>query len=193
MRDLMRKSDGQQYMGRIQGTGSTCRAAGTADSLIVKHDQHGLTLDELEGEVCVVRKTVLTPAVDACVWDLCHNAVHQVVAQLTLIFDALFHVCSSNLCCLAKTYDTWNILGTCTAFALLRAAMDEGTDLHTGADVKETDSLRSVDLVAAGTHHVDVKIIYVDRHMSVCLNRVGVEQNAMLLRDLANLFDRLDG
>ena len=71
--------------------------------------------------------------------------------------------------------------------------MDEGTDLHTGADVKETDSLRSVDLVAAGTHHVDVKIIYVDRHMSVCLNRVGVEQNAMLLRDLANLFDRLDG
>ena len=28
----------------------------------------------------------VTPAVDACVWDLCHNAVHQVVAQLTLIF-----------------------------------------------------------------------------------------------------------
>ena len=103
---------------------------------IIQHDQHGLTLDKLEGEVCVVRKTVLTPAVDACVWDLCHDAVRSGNrAAHSHLCSALFHVRSSTLCCLAKTYDTWNILGTCTAFALLRSAVDEGTDLHTGADV----------------------------------------------------------
>ena len=29
--------------------------------------------------------------------------------------------------------------------------------------------------------------------MSICLYGIGVKQNAMLLCDLANLFDRLDG
>ena len=39
VRNLMRQTDRQQYMGRIQGTGCTCRSAGTADAVVVQQDQ----------------------------------------------------------------------------------------------------------------------------------------------------------
>ena len=70
--------------------------------------------------------------------------------------------------------------------------MNEGTDLHTLADVEESDALRAVQLVSAGAEHVDVILVYIDRQLAVCLHGIGVEQNAMLLCDLSDLFDRLN-
>ena len=70
--------------------------------------------------------------------------------------------------------------------------MNKGADLHTLANVEESDALRAVQLVSAGAEHVNVILVYVDRQLAVCLYGIGVEQNAMLLCDLSDLFDRLD-
>ena len=78
------------------------------------------------------------------------------------------------------------------ALALLCSSMNEGTDLHTLADVEKSDALRAVQLVSAGAEHVDVILVYIDRQLAVCLHGIGVEQNSMLLCDLSDLFDRLN-
>ena len=46
----MRQSDGQQYVGRIQGSGSTCGTAGRTDAFHIQHDQKGLSLDEFKAD-----------------------------------------------------------------------------------------------------------------------------------------------
>ena len=67
---LVRQSDGQQYMGRIQGSGSTCRTAGCADTFHIQHDQKGLSLDEFKADVAVVRQTFYRIAVQTAVRNL---------------------------------------------------------------------------------------------------------------------------
>ena len=69
--------------------------------------------------------------------------------------------------------------------------MYKGTDLDTFTDVEETDSLRSVDLMSTGAEHINVKLIYIDRDLSECLNSVCMEQDSMLMCDLSDLFQRL--
>ena len=38
-----------------------------------------------------------------------------------------------------------------------------------------------------------MQLIYINRKLSICLYRIGVEQDAMLMCDLTDLFDRLNG
>ena len=38
-----------------------------------------------------------------------------------------------------------------------------------------------------------MKLVNIDRQLTVCLNRIGMEQNAVFLCDLTDLFDRLNG
>ena len=40
--------------------------------------------------------------------------------------------------------------------------------------------------------HINMAFIHIDWHMSICLYRICMEENLMLLRDLANLLDWLD-
>ena len=53
--------------------------------------------------------------------------------------------------------------------------------------------LGPLNLVAAGTEHIDVAFIYIDRHLSESLHRIGMEQNSVLFGNLADLFDGLNG
>ena len=46
--------------------------------------------------------------------------------------------------------------------------------------------------MSAGAEHIDVALIYIDRQLAISLHCIGVEQNAVLLCDLSDLFDRLD-
>ena len=70
--------------------------------------------------------------------------------------------------------------------------MDKGLNLHTISKVHDTDSFWSVDLMTAGRKHINMAFIHIDWHMSICLYRICMEENLMLLRDLANLLDWLD-
>ena len=47
--------------------------------------------------------------------------------------------------------------------------------------------------MAAGTEHINVTVIYIDRKLSESLHCIGMEQDAMLFCDLTDLFDGLNG
>ena len=70
--------------------------------------------------------------------------------------------------------------------------MYEGADFHTLSDVKEADSFRSVNLMTAGTEHINIALIHIDRDLAKCLYGICVEQNPIFFCDASNLLDRLD-
>ena len=74
------------------------------------------------------------------------------------------------------------------------AAVHLSGDLHAralAANIQRAHALRPVHLVAAERHQVDVVLDHVDRNLADGLRRVGVQQHALRLRDLADLGDRL--
>ena len=46
--------------------------------------------------------------------------------------------------------------------------------------------------MAAGTQHINIHLIYIDRYLSVCLYRICMEQNAVFFCNRSDLFHRLD-
>ena len=57
--------------------------------------------------------------------------------------------------------------------------------------VERADALRAVHLVRAERHQIDLHLVDVERHLADRLHRVGVEEDPLLLRDRADLGDRL--
>ena len=53
--------------------------------------------------------------------------------------------------------------------------MDKGTDFNAFSDIKEADSLRSVDFVSAGAHHINPQLLHINGKMSIGLHRICVE------------------
>ena len=47
--------------------------------------------------------------------------------------------------------------------------------------------------MAAGTEHVNMHLIHIDGNLCIRLYRIGMKQYAVLLRDLSDLGDGLDG
>ena len=79
--------------------------------------------------------------------------------------------------------------------ALVAAAVDLLGDLDArvaAADVQRADTLGAVDLVAGEREHVDVVLLHVDRDLADGLDGVGVEEDALLVAELADLGDGLD-
>ena len=108
-------------------------------------------IDELEAEVCIVRQTVGSVSVQSGIRNFRQNTVDQMISQFNLFCGTLFHGLCCDFCCLAVPHNTRNIFRTGTTFTLLCSAVYERTDLNAFADVKETDSLRTVQFVSAGT------------------------------------------
>ena len=73
------------------------------------------------------------------------------ISECDLFCTALFHILFCKFCSCTDSDDTRNIVCTCTAFSLLCTAVDEGTDFNAFADIHHTNTLWSVDLVAACT------------------------------------------
>ena len=136
MCDLMRQTNGKQHMGWIQGTGCAGRSTGTADSIHIQHDQHRLTFDELETEVCIVGKTIGTMIRSVwCMESLSehgrsdNHAVRSLSAALSCMDAIALFVAYT------KTYDAGNILSSGTTLSLLGSAVYKGADLYTFADI----------------------------------------------------------
>lgn len=53
--------------------------------------------------------------------------------------------------------------------------MDEILQTQPLSDVEESDSFRSIEFVTAGTQHVDMQLIHLNRDLAKCLYRIGVE------------------
>ena len=144
----MRYTDRKKYMRRIQRAGCTCRSTGTADAVLVKHQKHGLTFDELEAYVYVVRETFYSVTVQSGIWNLSSQTIDQIISQFDFLSSTFFHSSYCTFCCCTISNDSRNILCTCTTFTFLCATMYEGFDLDTFTNIKEADSFRSINLVS---------------------------------------------
>ncbi len=77
----------------------------------------------------------------------------------------------------------------------MAAAVDLLGDLHAriaAANVQRADTLRPIDLMAGERQHIDVVLLHIDRNLAHSLHRVGVEDDALLVAELADLGDRLN-
>ena len=88
--------------------------------------------------------------------------------------------------------DAADVLGASALAALLRAALDEVRQENALARVQKADALRAMELVGRKGKHVDVLLADVDGQMTGSLHRIGVEQDAALAADGADLGNRLD-
>ncbi len=63
------------------------------------------------------------------------------ISDFSISFAVLSSMGCCTFCCKTVSYDSRNILCTCTTFSLLCSTMYEGADLNTLTDIKEADSL----------------------------------------------------
>ena len=81
-----------------------------------------------------------------------------------------------------------------THAALVAAAVDLRGNLHARvapANIQRANTLGAVDLVRGDRQHVDVVGHDVDRNLADSLHGVGVEEDALLVADLADLANGL--
>ena len=81
---------------------------------------------------------------------------------------------------------------SCSSLSLLGAPMDKRTDFYALSDIHKTNALRSVQFMSAGTQHINMHCLHINRNMSECLYRICMEQNAMFFGNGANFCDGLD-
>src|SRR5687767_7660913 len=78
--------------------------------------------------------------------------------------------------------------------SLVTTAIDLRSNLHAWAlapNIQGAHTLRSIYLVAAHRHQIDVVLNDVNGRLANCLNTVGVEQDAAFFAELANLANGL--
>ena len=95
------------------------------------------------------------------------------------------------------TGDACDILRSGAQAVLLTAAKDQVADLDTVRHIKQTDSLRRMDLVAARRQKVDMHLSGEDLLLAECLHRIHVKEGVRILlldgrADLRNGLDRTD-
>ncbi|OPZ59587.1 MAG: hypothetical protein BWY87_00927 [Deltaproteobacteria bacterium ADurb.Bin510] len=94
---------------------------------------------------------------------------------------------------LAEADDAQCVFGAGPAALFLVAAADEGAKRRALAYVEAADALGAVDLVSRDGQEVDIQVAHVDRNLAETLDRVGVEQRALGMRQLGHGLDVLDG
>ncbi len=96
----------------------------------------------------------------------------------------------ADLAGLAEADDAGDVEGAAAHAALVAAAVDLLGDLDArvaAADVERADALGAVDLVAGEREDVDVVRLHVDGDLADGLDGVGVEEDALLVAELADL------
>ena len=191
MGHIVHSADGKQDMARIQRPGRACTAGGCLDPLVVQKQEQGLSLNSLEAEIHISRKTLLPVSVQGGVRDL-GKAVDQAVPELRDILGVLLHLRADLLQSRGHGADAGHILGACALSALLCAALDEVRDRNALSHIEESHALRPMELMGGGGQHVDVVVRHIDREVSDGLDRVRVEEDLLFAADRADLPDGLD-
>ena len=133
--------------------------------------------------------------VQAGVRKLVKQALYEVVADGAFL---RIHT-AGELCSACEADDAGDIFRAGATPPLLFTAMQEARKLHATAHIEEADALRAVQLVTARRHEVDLQFIDIERDMSVCLDGIRMEEDAlagfrcMLLKARTDLCDRLEG
>src|SRR5699024_5755441 len=130
-------------------------------------------------EICIVWQTICPMSVQPAVRDLVLHSLDEIVPHFSFLTRPFFHRIKRPLYRSAHSDDPRHVFCPGAAFTLLRSSVNEGTDLHACADIQKSDALWSVQLMSAGTQHIDVTFIHIDWEMSISLHRICMEQDAM--------------
>ena len=135
---------------------------------------------------------VLQAAVNFAVGDLAQLG-KELVAHGDDLGGVGLHVVNRLLQRRSQSHDTGHVLRAAPAAPLLGAALDQVEQGHVLLGVQHAHALGRVELMAGDAEHVDVHFLHVDGHMACGLHRVGVEGNALLPAEGADLPDGLNG
>ena len=100
MRDLVRETDGEQDVRRVERAGSTRGPARAADARLIEQDEQRLPFYEPEREIDVVGQTLFAVAVEYGVGYLALYPRYQMVAQLLFVRGAFIERIAGELACL---------------------------------------------------------------------------------------------
>ena len=159
----------------------------------IEVEQDGLALQTREADVGVAGQTMLKAAVQTGLGDVLQDAVDDVVTQLLLVGHALFQMLGRHLEGLAHASDASDVLSTSAVACFLAAAVDEVLGPDALAAVQSAHALGAVELVSAHGQHIHAQLLDIHGDGTHSLNRIGVHPDAVLVGDLSDLLDGLDG
>ena len=164
-----------------------------ADALVVEQEQQALALDALEAEVYIAGQTLDRVAVEGAVRDL-GEARDQLVPQGADLHGVFVDVrAGMSFNAAAMPTMPGDIFGARALAALPGAALDDVRENDALARIEHADALRPVELVAGEGEHVDVLLLHVDVQMPRSLHGVGMEKDASLFANCADLGDGQHG
>ena len=136
---------------------------------------------------------MLNAAVQAGFGDVLQDAVDDVIAQFLLMSHALFQMAGGQLQSLAHTGDAGHVLGAGAVAGFLAATVDQVLGPDALLAVQRTHTLGAVELVGAHGQHIHTQLLHVHRDSTHGLHGIGVHPHAVLMGDLGDLLDGLDG
>ena len=146
-----------------------------------------------EADVRIARQAVLQAAVQAGLRDVLEHAVNDVITQLFLVGHPLVQMGDGHFQSLAHTGDTGHVLGAGAVAGLLAAAVDQVLGPDALAAVQCAHALGAIELVGAHGQHIHTQLLDIHRNGANGLHRIGVHPHAVLVGDLRNFLDGLDG
>ena len=117
----------------------------------------------------------------------------QLIPHGDHLFAVRFHIVHRLLQGRRHGHDPGHILGAGPLAPLLGAALDQVEQGDVLPAVQGAYALGSMELVAGDGQHIDVHLLHIDGHVARRLHRVGVEGDALLPAQGADLRDGLHG
>ena len=117
--------------------------------------------------------------------------INKLVSHGTDTRGFFLQVFSCQRDCSSQTDNSRNIFSRGTFAALLGTAMHELVNARALTDIQCTNTLGAMEFVRGEGKHVTANLLDIDRDRADCLYGIRVEINLMLLRNPADLFDRL--
>src|SRR5215469_15499826 len=188
VRQVIARAQGLQYIRWLQRRRGAGRAAGNRD--VVDAHQQRLAFHVGKTDVQVAGQPMLHGAVDIDLVEPAHDAVPQAIAQYREANAFLRHFLVSQGASLAESDDAGDVQRPRTHAALMAAAVNDGRNLYPrilAADIERTHTLGSVHFVRGNRHDVNVLLDHVDGNLAHRLGGVGVEDDAALVAQLADL------
>ena len=192
VRYLVRQAEREQNVAGVERAGGACRTGRCADTLCVEQEQEAFALDALKAHVHSAGNVVLERAVYLGMGDLAQLG-KELVSHGDDLCGVFLHVFDALLECGRKCDDAGDVLGAGTLAALLSAALDDVEQRQSALCVQYADTLGRMELVTRHTEQVDVHFLHVHGNVTHCLNRIGMEKDAVGMGDAADFGDGLDG
>ena len=185
----MRKTYRKQNVRRLKRTRGASGAGRSAYSLLVEKEHKAFALYKFKRNVHVSGESSLSRPVETGIRYFCKYFVYKSVALFRNGIEPV-DFRRRNFKCLCKADYIRYVLRSRALAGLLPAAFDEITDSHSASYIKQTDALRSVELVSRCGQHINAELVDVYRHIADSLNGVRKAKNALFVTYLRNLRNR---